>query len=92
MLFYASEKYPEEDSYSKYITEVYLFKCISEHMLGIQCNNVLYFSFLFHWTFNVIMCYIFLFFSSMEVPLMPVQVLRQPIFILILMLTILKRP
>jgi len=22
MLFYASEKYPEEDSYSKYITEV----------------------------------------------------------------------
>ena len=34
MLFYASEKYPLEDSYSKYITEVlfylfiYLFLCV----------------------------------------------------------------
>ena len=37
MLFYASEKYPLEDSYSKYITEVllfiYLFYVSSFHLL-----------------------------------------------------------
>jgi len=32
MLFYASEKYPEEDSYSKYITEVIYILTLSSNM------------------------------------------------------------
>lgn len=84
MLFYASEKYPEEDGYSKYITEVYLLFC---------CQTL--FLFLQYIQFKIIKCFIIFvhyFFASMGGPLMLVQVLREPNFILMSMLTILKRP
>jgi hypothetical protein len=84
MLFYASEKYPVEDSYSKFIAEVLTFLLVNFAqlcILGIICGtNFELFVFLF-------VCLV-----SMVVLLMRSHHQRIPTSILILMPTVWRNP